>query len=558
MNLRTYQALAIRKTFEAWEEHRAVLGVAATGMGKTVLFASILQHFPGRAMVIAHREELIFQAAHKIAEVTGLTPEIEMGEIRVGHSALLPHAGHGHGRPMPVISTVQTQAARGGKRMRRFRPEQFDLLVIDEAHHAVAASYRQLIAHYRTNPNLKVLGVTATPNRADEAKLGRVFDTLAFEYDIRFGIHEGWLVPITQRIVDVQELDFSHVRTTAGDFNQQDLARLMEEERPMQAVAAAAYEYSRGRSTLVFAVSVAHATKIAEILNRRSANCAAVVHAKTDPDERREIFRRLNNRSLQFLTNVGVVTEGVDAPVVEVVVIGRPTKSTGLYMQMIGRGTRPLPGVVDCPALYGTATGRRAAIAASAKPCVEIIDLHGNCGRHKLISTVDILAGDVSQAVVERARARLLKTHSGDALEALQLSEQELQAEREKRRQADAAAAERRKHLVARAKFASRVVNPFEVLDVVPWNERDFDRGRLPSEKMIAVLRKQDIPTEGLTFTQVRQLVSEIIGRWDRNECSYRQARILRERGLPTNVTASEASKMIDEIAAQEGWKSRK
>lgn len=543
MLLRPYQIEAIDQTFAAWNGGaKSVLGVASTGLGKTIVFASILARHPGRTMVLAHREELIFQAADKIKAVTGVESDIEMAEMRAAEDGAL------RGRAPVVISTIQTQTAgKNGGRMARFRPQDFDLLVIDECHHAPALSYRRVIDHYRTNPNLRVLGVTATPDRHDEQALGQVFETVAFNYDLRFGIRDGWLVRPVQHMVHVDSLDLSQVRTTAGDLNGADLARVMEYERNLHEVASPTIELTKdGRKTLVFAASVAHAERLAEIFNRHKPGCAEWIHGGTPKEDRRRILRAYAEGRFQYLVNVGIATEGFDDPTIRVIVVARPTKSRPLYAQIIGRGTRPLPGIVDDPDCFGSAKWRREAIAASAKPHVEILDFVGNSGKHKLISMADILGGEFSQEVVEKAKA---KTKDGprDMLATLEDTEKELRAQRELQRQKEAA---RRAGLVLQAKYNTTQVDPFDVLGVTPWKNPGFDKGRPLTQKMVDLLERQGIKTDGLTFAEASQLCAEVRERFDNGRCSYRQARVLRENGYATDVTRVEASRIIDKIFA--------
>ena len=262
MILRPYQTDAVSKVHEAWKDHRSALIVLPTGTGKTIVFSHIAGTVRGRVMVIAHREELIAQAAQKIQVITGDEADVEMGEFWASEGVF--------SRSRVVVSSVQTQnAGMGGDgRMSRFDPSQFDLLIIDEAHHATAPTYRRLIDHYRQNPNLKVLGVTATPDRADEEALGQVFESVAFDYEIVDAIADGWLVPVRQRAVYVEGLDYSSVRTTAGDLNGADLARILEYEEALHGIAHPTMELVGTRKSLVFAASVAHAERLAEIFNR--------------------------------------------------------------------------------------------------------------------------------------------------------------------------------------------------------------------------------------------------------------------------------------------------
>jgi superfamily II DNA or RNA helicase len=175
MKLRSYQADAITRIESEWKSHRSTLLVLPTGAGKTVTFAEIIRRaFPRRSLVLAHREELVFQAQSKIDSVTGWHGQvaIEMGDTRADMGCML-------GGPRVVVSTIQTQASggNGGGRMTRFDPRLFGVVIVDEGHHSTSASYRRVLDWYMTNPDLRVLGVTATPDRADEEALGQVYET---------------------------------------------------------------------------------------------------------------------------------------------------------------------------------------------------------------------------------------------------------------------------------------------------------------------------------------------------------------------------------------------
>jgi superfamily II DNA or RNA helicase len=395
-----------------------------------------------------------------------------------------------------------------------------------------------VLEHYGQNQDLKILGVTATPDRYDEEALGQVFDSVAFDYELLDAIRDGWLVPIHQRSVVVDGLDYSGVRTTAGDLNGADLARVMEYEETLHGIAAPTVELAAGRKTLVFAASVAHAERLCEIFNRHRSECARFVTGTTPKDERRGMLADYAAGKFQMLVNVGVATEGFDEPGIQVIVMARPTKSRALYAQMAGRGTRPLPGLVDA---HEAADARRAAIAASAKPACEVIDFVGNSGRHKLITTADILGGNYTDAVVDRAR-KAAETADGAAVDMAELladAETDLAEERERARRAA---------LRVKARYTSQVVDPFDILHIEPWRERGWDTGRQPSEKMLALLDRNGIDTKGLTFTQAKQLVGEIIHRYEEKQCSFKQARLLSRYGYPTDVPFAKASRLIDAL----------
>ena len=176
-----------------------------------------------------------------------------------------------------------------------------------------------------------------------------------------------------------------------------------------------------------------------------------------------------------------------------------------------------------------------------------IIDFVGNSGRHKLITTADILGGNYSDEVVARARAKAEEADGAavDMGEALVDAEKELAEERERARRAA---------IRAKARYSCQVVDPFEVFHVEPWRERGWDTGRQPSEKMLALLERNGIDTRALSFTQAKQLVGEIIHRYETKQCSFKQARLLARFGYPTDVPFAEASRLIDALA-KNGWK---
>ena len=392
--LRPYQQEAHDSIFGCLETANSALLVLPTGCGKTISFAKVIQDWPtGRVVVMAHRDELIRQAADKIQRVTGEVCDIEMGDYRADQRSL-------HAAAKVVVTSVQTMSRRN--RHTRFHPEEFGLLIIDEAHHAVAKTYLAVIDYFRQNPNLKVLGVTATPDRTDEAALGRVFESVAYEYSLPQAIDDGWLVPIQQQFVHIEGLDLSAVKTTAGDLNQRQLADILEEEKTAQQIVSATMQVADGAQTLIFAASVDQAEQMAMIANRHKPGCAEWIcgdAVRCPMDTRRALLERFRNRDFQCLFNCAILLEGFDQDNISVVV-PKATKSRSLYAQMIGRGTRPLSGLVDG---LDSADARRAAIAASAKGHMLALDFVGNSGRHKLIHAGDVLGGSYDDEIVAEA-----------------------------------------------------------------------------------------------------------------------------------------------------------
>lgn len=453
------QQQAINRTIEEFDSgRRAVLVVQATGTGKTVVAAHVADHFlsTGRILVLAHRDKLIRQAAKKFRQVTGEIPDFEKGIERAAENTL-------SGKARIVISSFQTQNSGpdGRKRMDRFNPLDFSLLFCDEAHHLLAPSYRAVVDYYmKGNPDLKLLGVTATPDRADGEGLGQIFESVAYCYDLPDAIHDGYLVPIRQRRVIIDGLDFSKVRTTAGDLNAGDLEAAMLIEKPLHGVVHATIEMACGleqhslnnikdepdragilarmlagrrrRKTLIFTASCIHAERMAEIINRWIPQSAVHIDHHLSPDQLNDAMDGFSTGRFQYLVNVMIASEGYDEPGIELVAMARPTKSRPLYAQMVGRATRPLESLASQLGLLPMPHERRDAINTSDKPHCEILDFVGNAGRHCLVTTADLLGGaEIEDAVIERAK-ELCLDDCIDVEEALKQAAVDVAAEQEK------------------------------------------------------------------------------------------------------------------------------
>ena len=528
MILRDYQQECHDCVIDAFRTHRSTMVVIPTGGGKTVCFAHIIKTMqPARALVLAHRDELIYQAKDKIERVTGLPVEIEKAELAASTSLF-------HRCPV-VVSSVQTQISgpRDKRRYMRFKPEDYGLLICDENHHSVSKSWREVISYYQRNPNLKLMGCTATPDRSDKAALGQVFESVAFDYGILDAIKDGWLVDITQQFVPVSGLDFSHVRTTAGDLNEGDLAKVMELEENVQGICQPSLEAIHGlapktlskvpvpewrdyltglkrvpRRSIGFTVSVAQAEMCANVFSRAMDGVEWVCGA-TNKEKRSDTLRRFSSGETHVVINCGVLLEGFDNPGVELIIWGRPTKSRALYCQGIGRSTRPLPGIVDG---IPTADARRDAIAKSPKPFCRILDFIGTSGRHKLISCADILGGHVSEQAAEIAKAKAQKEGKPVRI-MVTMTNAEAEIEKKKREAVERARQReeaRKAHLVAKVDFSMQDVNPFSNADRFknPETRCSID-GRAFSEKQCAILRKIGCDPNKLIYRQGQAIIAD-------------------------------------------------
>jgi len=426
--------------------------------------------------------------------------------------------------------------------MTKFLPDDFGLVVIDEAHHATAGTYRRVIEYYRQNKKCKILGVTATPDRADEEALGQVFDSVAYEYQILQAIKSGWLVPINQQMVTVGSMDFSGIKTTAGDLNQGELAEVMEEERNLQAVAQPTVEICEGKRAIVFAATVKQAERISEIINRYKPDSADWICGKTPKDERRKKLADFKDGRLQYVVNVGVLTEGFDDSGVEVIVMARPTKSRALYAQMAGRGTRPHDTVAGLLGGCATDAERCAMIAGSVKPSCLVVDFCGNAGRHKLVSSADILGGNISDDVAE-AVAKKIRENGGKQVDVTEAIQQELDL-REERRKAEAA---KRAELRVKANFLISNIDPFNEWDLTPAVERGWDRHRhfTPKQEMV-LMQRIGVDPKKIPYGQGKQLLDEYFRRVQAGYASLRQTRCLRKWGIRAPMRFEETRRLMD------------
>jgi len=290
--------------------------------GKTILFSRLAQDFqPRRTLILAHREELITQAVDKLRASTGIEAQVEMGQDRASLDAPV------------VVASVQTLMRE--KRRERWPRDHFGLVVVDEAHHALADSYLNTLGHFHNHA--KVLGVSATPDRGDKKNLGRYFENIACEVTLLDLINQGWLAPIKVKTVPLG-MDLRGVRTTAGDFSADDLGHALEPY--LEQIADVLVEH-RHRKTLVFLPLIAVSKRFAQICRDRGL---LAEHVDGQTNERKATLERFKRDETRILCNAMLLTEGYDEPSIDCVVCLRPTKVRALYSQIIGRGTRIWPG----------------------------------------------------------------------------------------------------------------------------------------------------------------------------------------------------------------------
>lgn len=374
-----YQREAREAIYDAWERRglRSVAVVIPTGGGKTTVFSSIAHDFHRttgrRVLVIAHRKELIEQAAARQREES---PDLTVGIVKAASNQTLADI---------VVGSVAT--LRNPRRLRQML--NVGLIIIDECHHSSADSYLKIIAAF---PEARVLGVTATFTRGDRRGLNKVFDDVVYQVPISLLQQQGYLVHARGRRVGVPSLDLSRVRTTAGDYRDGDLDAALSASLAPQAIVRAVQEHAPHDSTVVFTPGVHFATLMHEAFDAAGFTSAWVSGATPD-HERTRILKAAHAGDIQVVSNCAVLTEGWDSPRFKTAVLARPTKSEGLFIQMAGRVLRPYPGYTHAL----------------------ILDVVGATAMHSLNARIDLF-GEEAAEEIEREPCRCDSGDEGDVL----------------------------------------------------------------------------------------------------------------------------------------------
>ncbi len=484
--LRPYQQearAAVHARFDGGD--RAVLVVMPTGSGKTIVFARVARDLCDRGqrgLVLAHRGELLDQARRHL-ERLNLRVAIEVADQHANPRGLFDDV---------VVASVQTMQ---GDRLGRWDPERFDFIVVDEAHHALAKSYRRILEHFA---RAKLLGVTATPERGDDGKLGLVFPVLAYEYSLTNAVEAGYLARIKIER-PTTTVDLSKIRTTAGDLNRGDLE---------DAIAGHIEELVNDtrtrigdRPTLVFTPDVGSAQAFASGLRQVGLTARSVSGKSAD---RHPTVKGFNDGDFQCLCNCVLITEGVDIPRIAAVVMARPTQSGVLYRQMAGRGTRLFDGKQDCV----------------------IIDWAWNSGRHKLVSPIELFDTTGKDPAVLEIAQDLMRTYPKiDPLKAID------QADRIHRHRA--AVSVTIKETESRYQWVAFDPLAIGTLLGVP-RRRPAANARPVAPGQHRRLERHKLGVEGLTERSAQRLLDHLEDRRRRGLATHRQVAALVSFGVPT------------------------
>ena len=506
MKLRPYQETALEAVREAYRAGaRRTLVVMPTGTGKTVLFAEISRLAKGPVLVLAHRQELVEQAREKIAAWCDDVVAVEMADRR---ELTRPD---GRARKIAVASVPTLR-----RRLDRLPPDLFRIVVVDEAHHATADSYRAILDHFQGH----VLGVTATPDRSDRVGLGEVFDSVAFDYDLRQAIRDGWLSPIRSFLVRTKA-DFSNVRKVAGELSTREVESILTRDLHLAEIARPILRERGGRPTIVVAASVAHSRALTRVMNELSGDrrFAASLDGSSSLERRAPTIARFRRGEHKVLVNCALFTEGFDVPEIALVAIARPVLSRPFYAQMVGRGTR-------------LAKGKRDLLVLDFAP--------GNC-RHSLVQATDLF-GDESEEVAARARQVVAKASAeGNYLsleKALELARQEQEAHD------------------AEVSYRLERRDPFRALGI-DLERYSGGRGEPVTADQLAYFKRAGLPTERvstLTRRNAEELRETLLERKAVGLCTPKQAAALAEAGVdPRDLYYDEAKELLRELKARSG-----
>lgn len=516
MELRPYQQQAKDAIFSEWENGiKKTLLVLPTGCGKTIVFAKVAEECVkggSRVLILAHRGELLDQAADKIGKSTGLGCATEKAEQTCLGSWF-----------RIVVGSVQSMMRE--KRLNQFPNDYFNTIIIDEAHHCISDSYQKVLRHF---PDAEVLGVTATPDRGDMQNLGTVFESLAYEYTLPKAIKEGYLSPIKAVTIPLK-IDMSAVGVQAGDFKSGDIATALDPY--LESIAEEMEKYCSNKKTVVFLPLVKTSQKFRDILNNHGFKAAEV---NGDSKDRAEILEAFDKNQYNVLCNSMLLTEGWDCPSVDCIVVLRPTKVRSLYCQMVGRGTRLSP--------------------ETNKDHLLLLDFLWHTERHELCHPASLIceSAEVAQKMTEN-----MEKDAGcviDIEEAEKTASEDVVAQREEALAKQLSEMKRRKKRLVDPLQFEMSIQAEDLSGYVPAFGWEMDP---PSEGQKKTLEKLGILPDAI---ENAGKASKILDRLDKRRreglTTPKQIRFLESRGFQHVGTwqFETAKNMIDRIAGN-GWR---
>lgn len=514
IELRPYQEEARTAIFEQWDSGvQKTLLVLPTGCGKTIVFAKVTEDCVRkgeRVLILAHRGELLEQAADKIQKSTGLGCAVEKADQSCQGSWF-----------RIVVGSVQTLMRE--KRLGQFPTDYFDTIIIDEAHHCISDSYQRVLEHF---PAAHVLGVTATPDRGDMRNLGQYFESKAYEYTLPKAIKEGYLSPIKALTIPLK-IDMSSVSVQAGDFKAGDIGTALDPY--LEGIAEEMEKYCREKKTVVFLPLVKTSQKFCSILQKQGFRA---VEVNGESPDRAEILQDFESGRYNVLCNSMLLTEGWDCPSVDCIVVLRPTKVRSLYCQMVGRGTR----------------------LATGKDHLLLLDFLWHTERHELCHPASLICEneEVAQKMTQN-----LEENAGQAVdieEAEKAASEDVVAQREEALAKQLAEMKRRKRKLVDPLQFEMSIQAEDLSGYVPafgWEMAP------PSERQKQTLEKLGILPDRIDNAgKASKLLERLDKRRQEGLTTPKQIRFLEGRGFQHVGTwqFDTARKLIDRIAAN-GWR---
>jgi superfamily II DNA or RNA helicase len=430
LKLRPYQTDGVAAILARLEESSSCLAVMATGVGKTEVAAALIKQIgQDGSLFITPLIELVTQTAARLRS-RGIPCGIEQASSRSADPVTVACYAS-------LLSRKRYEGFLGGTK----------LVIVDESHLNYTKRGLQMLDHLRQS-GARIVGLTASPDRATGDPLTEWYGPCAFHYGYEQALRDGWLVPAKLWLTVLEEMDLSGFSRAGSDFEPEKLARIMAREQNVQAIASMVEQHHEGQPSVVFCQSIQQSEMLREVLTRRGIT-SAIVHSQMDAAERRIHLQDFEERNTDLVLNVGCLTLGWDWPPVRKLFIAKPTRSKARYIQMFGRGTRPLPGVVDG---WATSAQRRTAIADSDKPFFEVFDITDTSRHNDLRTALDVVRPDLDANLLRRVR----KKGEGKGLEPRELDaavEAEKAALASEQAALDALEADRRHRLLMEARF---------------------------------------------------------------------------------------------------------
>lgn len=514
---RPYQDAAVSSVFKEFKSGKdATLVVMATGTGKTVVAGTVAKkcrEMGRRCLFLAHTDNLLYQAQNSFTRF-GLSTAIEMANLDAKESAFFGN------KPDVVLGSIQTLR---GARLKTWPKDEFGLMITDECHHGRAATYESIFNWFTGTWHM---GLTATPDRGDGKNLGAIYESIAFEYNLKKAIREGYLVPIVQSVCQT-DVDLKNLRTTGGDYNEGDLVERISPH--IEKLVDAAVNEIGDRKTAVFTPDVGTAQLASDAFNHKGKRAAWIAGMpRMSREQQKEVLEAYAQGDLDILCCAQKLAEGWDDPPTSCVVIMRPTKKRSMFAQMIGRGTRLSPGKTDC---------------------LIVNFAWETTAQHELCTTMELFDDSEVDDGVMAVATRMAKEKKNEGRSLMDIFDE---AEKEYRRVEGL----KIKMSGSKANYEKFVFDPVGVgklIGVQLKQDYHLNSGTPLSEKQDAYLRSMGLEsTDGLNRIGASRTIEAMLQRREKGLATIKQVRFAISLGMDPvsarDMLFSDASAIIDEL----------